>query len=118
MTELNLVGGNAEKAKAEGVEPYDLDIDIKNGVSKDLCNSSGAEKERAYVAAYTKRGSVPTNESSGVDWVDFVSGERPFTEIVNQISQNLNNLVGFGKFSPQLLQDGQNLKFSLVDLRS
>jgi hypothetical protein len=117
MTELFVRGDSFDKALSEGREQFDLDIDILNGYPKQLNGSANAEKQRAYIATYTKKGSMPLAPDEGIDWADFASGSKQFVEIVTQIQKRLADHIGIGKFAAQLKEEDGILKIGLIDLR-
>jgi hypothetical protein len=117
MTELRIIGDSREKAAAQNREPYDLDINIVDGFGDQLTDKSDAEKQRAYVAAYTKKGTFPLAPEEGVDHAAFAGGRLPFTELVTQMQMRIGEFVGSGKFSPQITQQGEQIKIGLIDTR-
>jgi hypothetical protein len=69
-----------------------LDVYVnEEGCSVDI---SGKEEklQQAEVAAFLTRGSTPQNEDDGVDWQNFITGNKSFGELDNDIKENLEKI--------------------------
>lgn len=115
MTEPKIIIDN--RRESAGVKDlYDLDVNFKDGDIEIISDGEGAYKQRGYVAAYTKAGTVPLYPDMGVDWALFLTGEIAWAEIVPQIQKRLNDCCGTGRFMPYLSQTGKSADFHLIDL--
>jgi hypothetical protein len=110
LTEPKIIADNREG------RGYDLDINFKDGGLELIADSEGAYKQRGYVAAYLKYGTMPLYPTSGVQWALFLIGEITWSELVPQIQQRLNDCCGTGRFMPYLSQTDKEVHFNLVDL--
>lgn len=74
---------------AERGEGWCLDFDIVNGYPKYVPQDRNTQDQRAAVAAYTFRGTIPGKPDLGVDWSGLYSSEERETivEIDNEVKQ-------------------------------
>jgi hypothetical protein len=110
MDELTVISGTS--AKQHG---FDLDLDFSNGSVPQLTGRP-AEYLRAYIACYTKKGSIPFQADKGIDWVAFKQGKTPFNEIIHDLNQRIAIYVGVGKYAPAFKQVDRLLQFRLLEL--
>ena len=79
-----------------------LDIDVINGWPT-LMNTSNTPRQRAAVASYIARGSIPGQTSIGAEWAAYIAGQRSLVEIDNQVKQNIQDMCGEGSIMNQMM---------------
>lgn len=69
--------------------PWCLDFDIIDGSPKYVPNDRNTQDQRAAVAAYMFRGTIPGKPDLGIDWSGLYSSEEKETiiEVDNEIKQ-------------------------------
>jgi hypothetical protein len=111
MDELAVISGNSDRTHV-----FDLDLDFIAGSVPQLTGRP-AEYLRAYIACYTKKGSIPLQEDKGVDWVAFKNGKTPFNEIIHDLHERIATYVGVGKYVPTFKRADRLLQFRLLELK-
>lgn len=84
MRDLKLITGDA----------FNLDIDIVDGYPVYLDFENNTQDQRAAVAAYQAKGTIPGMLNEGVDWGALYESQDTMIQIDNQIKQNIQNKAG------------------------
>ena len=79
-----------------------LDIDVINGWPT-LMNTTNTPRQRAAVAAYIAKGSVPGQTEIGAEWASYMTGQRSLVELDNQVKQNIQDMVGTETIMDQIM---------------
>jgi hypothetical protein len=116
MDELSLVACDKDKARAQNLPVYDLDLDFIAGRVPQLAGQA-AELQRAYTACYTKLGSIPLQEDKGIAWTAFKNGAKPYNEIVCDLNKNISTFIGAGKYAPIFTKAQNEMQFKLMRMR-
>jgi hypothetical protein len=104
MDEFRVIAGNRE---------FDLDLDFIDGKVGQVAGDT-AEIQRAYIASYTKKGTIPLQEDQGIDWAGFLQGEKPYNEIAYDLTGRIATYIGAGKYAPAFRQDGRMVRFNIL----
>lgn len=74
--------------------------------------------QRAHVAAFLQKGSIPLLEDTGNDWLKYFMHEVSFTELDSQIRQNMILLTESHNFVPayNITGDAMSLTVTRVDV--
>lgn len=87
-----------------------LDIDIIDGVPRHVPYERNTQDQRAAIAAYTVRGSIPGKPDVGVDWSALYMQDATVLDIDNEIKQNMQKYAATGgtasqQYMPLYLRD-------------
>jgi len=83
------------------------DFAIKNGMLQTVDHST-AEKQRAIVATFIQRGTVPNLESFGVQWAELLTNQVSPQQINAQVRESISSVVDGMKFMPKYsMKDGR-----------
>lgn len=69
------------------------DFVVKNGRVQTLTNTAEVQ-QRAVVAAYIQKGTIPQLVETGVPWLEVVTGETNILEADAQIRANIQEMSG------------------------
>jgi hypothetical protein len=112
MIDLKILLKDPSKPKSK-LTDTDIDVDFSLG-GKNFVRAKACEMQRAYVAAYIKRGTLPGQKDKGIDWADLAMRKISFAEVAAQINKNLSDYVGTGKYMPTFSE--KTGKFTLVEV--
>ena len=73
---------------------WNLDIDIINGNPVYLPYSRNNQDQRAAIAMYMSKGTIPGMPDMGIDWAQLYQQDTTILNIDNEIKQNIQNLAG------------------------
>ena len=73
---------------------WNLDIDVVKGTPVYLQYPRNTQDQRAALAAYMVRGSIPGMPDTGVDWTSLYQQNTSILNIDNTIKQNIQNYAG------------------------
>jgi hypothetical protein len=59
------------------------------------------EQQRAFISAFTQKGSIPQLPMTGVEWAELLVGERTPSEINSQIMDQLHNCADTYSYLPK-----------------
>ena len=93
------------------------DISVSNGLPK-ILDGQSEEQQRAHVAAYLQKGSIPLLENTGNDWLDFFMSKKSFAEIDAQVRQNINDLTETFNYVPSydITDNTMSLRITRIQL--
>lgn len=66
-----------------------VDIDIVNGEPRYVLEEQNTQDQRAAVAAYMTKGTIPGMLDTGVDWSSLYSHDKSLIDIDNQIKRQI-----------------------------
>lgn len=90
MTELLLVGAPLDYWG----EKFNTDINIENGRAEELVDDNAIQAQRATVAGYMIKGTVPLIPDAGVEWDAYATREKTLLEMDGQVRQSVSTFVG------------------------
>ena len=70
---------------------WNMDIDVIDGVPTYLPYERNTQDQRAALAAYTVKGTIPGLPNAGVDWSLLYNQGATVVDIDNSIKQNIQN---------------------------
>lgn len=70
---------------------WNLDIDIVHGYPVFVDFERNTQDQRAAVAMYTVKGTIPGKPDSGVDWSRLYNQDASILDIDNEIKQNIQD---------------------------
>ncbi len=83
------------------------DFDVYKGLPITITGEE-EEMQRAQVAAFVQKGSIPLLPTTGIDWLKYLLHEISFTQLDAQIRMALNVLTESSKYVPTYnITDGQ-----------
>lgn len=95
-----------------------LDINIVGGEPEWLESEATGMDQRAALAAFIALGTIPGKLQSGVDWGSLYTGGATYTDISNQIMQQVQNYVTADNpavsYFPFILPEGDNLGAMMI----
>ena len=72
---------------------WNLDIDIIDGYPVLLPEASDTSDQRAALAAYQAKGTIPGMANTGIDWSQLYTKEKTLVNINDQIQKNIQDKV-------------------------
>lgn len=84
------------------------DFKIKGG-SLQIVDNEVSEQQRAIVATFLQRGTVPQMPSVGNQWSELLTGDIQPQELNSQVRDTILNLTGGVKFFPKYTSKNGNL---------
>lgn len=84
-----------------GNSSWNLDIDIINGSPSFVDYIRNTQDQRAAIATYMVKGSVPGKPESGVDWARLYNQEATILDIDNEIKLNIQDKAAIPGTSAQ-----------------
>lgn len=73
---------------------WNLDIDVIAGQAALLPYARNNQDQRASVATYMVRGTIPGKPDTGVNWTDLYNQNASILNIDNEIKQNIQQYAG------------------------
>lgn len=70
-----------------------VDIDIIDGEPRYVVDEQNTQDQRAALAAYVTKGTVPGMLDTGVDWSMLETRDKTLIDIDNQVKQQLTNFA-------------------------
>ena len=77
---------------------WNLDIDVVNGYPVFLFEEGNTPDQRASLAAYQSKGSIPGMRDEGIDWSGLYEKDTSLVDIDNQAKQRIQELAGATSF--------------------
>lgn len=99
---------------------WNLDIDIIDGYPVLLPEASDTSDQRAALAAYQAKGTIPGMADTGIDWSQLYTKEKTLVNINDQIQKNIQDKVATATVSAMYIPLFKNvnkvegLKISLL----
>ena len=94
--------------------PTAWDFELANGVS--IAVHSDIElKQRAFIAAYLQKATIPGLEETGVDWTGALTDKINPRELDSQIRENMLTFTGETKFVPYYYVKNGRLQLSIQE---
>lgn len=101
---------------------WSLDIDIVNGEARLVPGEINVRLQRAAVASYIVRGSIPGQELVGADWPGYLSGSVSLVECDNQVKALMEQYAGVSSMEeapyPLYMEDADGLHITLTSLKA
>lgn len=77
---------------------WNLDIDVVDGYPVFLFEEGNTADQRASLAAYQSKGSIPGMRDEGIDWSGLYEKDTSLVDIDNQAKQRIQELAGATSF--------------------
>lgn len=86
--------------KNSNQEPI-LDFQITGKGELDLLFGEAEIKQRAIVASFTQKGTIPQLPNTGVEWVEMITSSVPPSEVNSQIIKQIRECADTYTYSPK-----------------
>lgn len=90
------------------IEDVGLDIDIINGEPVYLDYERQTNDQRASVACYMCKGTIPGREDLGISWADQYGQENTILQLCNEVQQAVNAMAGSSDSDASNINTGYN----------
>lgn len=94
--------------------PQKWDIELKAGRTTAL-SGRPEQQQRAVIAAYIQLGTIPSLETTGIDWTGFLTGLKNARELDSDIRNNMRWFTGEAKFIPYYFTKNNTLRLSIQE---
>lgn len=88
--------------KVDIIESQGVDINIVDGEAEYVEYESRTGDQRAALAVYAVKGTVPGNLDYGVSWADQYTQDNTVAQLNNEIQQQLQQEAGFSNGAPNV----------------
>lgn len=88
--------------KIDIIESQGVDINIVDGEAEYVEYESRTGDQRAALAVYAVKGTVPGNLDYGVSWSDQYTQDNTVAQLNNEIQQQLQQEAGFSNGAPDV----------------
>ena len=96
---------------------WNLDIDIIEGYPSLLFEEDNTKDQRASLAAYQSKGSIPGMRDSGVDWSGLYEKDISLIDIDNQAKQRIQEMGGAtsyqSNYTPLYKEEDNNIVLNI-----
>jgi hypothetical protein len=93
-----------------------LDFDLSSDGNLTTITGTAEEKQRAIVAAFTQRGTIPQLPDTGVQWVELLTGQIGYAEVNSQILQAIHESAGTFAYIPKYTSENNKLVVSISEV--
>lgn len=93
-----------------------IDFDLSSDGNLTTITGTAEEKQRAIVAAFTQRGTIPQLPETGVQWVELLTGQVGYAEINSQILQAIHESAGTFAYIPKYTSENDKLVVSISEV--
>lgn len=100
---------------ALGEPQWDFQIDNK-GQLVFIEDELLEERQRAIIASFLQRGTIPQLPDTGVDWVDLISQAKSPSEINSQVIEAIHNNADSYAYLPSYTKQGDKLVVTIKEI--
>lgn len=94
--------------------PEKWDFELVEGMS--LATTGDEElRQRAYIAAYLQKSTIPGLEDTGIDWPGALTGSLNPRELDSQIRESMYEFTGDTRFVPYYFVRNNRLQLSIQE---
>ncbi len=93
-----------------------LDFNLSFDGNLITITGSAEEKQRAIVAAFTQRGTIPQLPETGVQWAELLTGQVGYSEVNSQILQAIHESAGTFAYIPKYTSENGKLLVTISEV--
>lgn len=94
-----------------------IDFNISDKGELKMLTGSAEEKQRAIVASFTQRGSIPQLPDTGIQWAEFLTGDVGYAELNAQVLDALHNTALTYAYMPIYTEKGSALNIVITEVQ-
>ena len=94
-----------------------IDFNINDSGELKMLTGAAEEKQRAIVASFVQRGTIPQLPTTGIQWAEFLTGTVGYAELNAQILDALHNSALTYAYVPTYKENNGTLNIEITEVQ-